>query len=77
MLLDCGRTVNKFQQKLDLVGNAFGVLGTLMCVTAMVLRVVLGAGNPEGVRFSPRSILWMGTAALGIACFFKLAARDR
>ena len=69
--------MNRTHQKLDLIGTIFGIVGGLMCLLAVVLRIVLGAGSPREVSVSPRSLMWLGTALLAFACFLKLTARDR
>lgn len=62
---------------LDLIGTIAGIVGTLMVVLAVALRFAFGAGNPQEVAVSPRSLMWLGTAGLAFACFLKLTARDR
>ena len=45
------------------------------CFLAVIVRFVLGPGNPAGTILAPRSILLGGIAAMVFGCFLKLTAK--
>ncbi len=67
--------MNLIKQRLDLLGTICGVLGAALSLLAVMLRLILGPGNPAGVIIAPRSILIGGVAILVFACWLKVTAR--
>jgi hypothetical protein len=67
--------MNLLKQKLDLLGSIVGVLGATLCMVAVVLRFILGPGNPAGVVIAPRNVLLGAIALMVFGCFLKLSAR--
>ncbi len=64
-----------FKQKLDLLGNVFGILGAASCALAVFLRLAVGAGNPGDVFIAPRNVLLGAIALMVFGCWLKLTAR--
>ena len=75
MLVHSPSAMNLIKQRLDLLGSICGVLGAALCLLAVMLRLILGPGNPTGVIIAPRSLLIGGVAVLVFACWLKLTAR--
>ena len=67
--------MNRLQQKLDLAGTIFGVLGAASCLFAVAMRYTFGPGNFEGMHVAPRTIMLGGIALLVFGCWLKLTAR--
>lgn len=68
--------MNRLNQTIDLVATASGVFGALMCLLAVIVRLVAGPGNPKEVFVvAPRSMLLGAIALMVFACFLKLTIR--
>ena len=61
--------------KLDLLGSVAGILGTALCLLAVIVRFTIGPGNPAGIIIAPRNIFFGGIALLTFGCWLKLSAR--
>lgn len=69
--------MNRFNQKLDLLGTLSGVLGAVACLLSGVLRLlrVFDIADPKQIFISPRGVLLCGIALMIFGCWLKLTAK--
>ena len=69
--------MNRFNQKLDLLGTLSGVLGATSCLLSGVMRLlrIFDIADPKQIFISPRAVLLCGIALMVFGCWLKLTAK--